>query len=121
MRYLPDIQEDGRNSFIERQFLFTIVNTCDQHYFRDALAELEQRRGEAFRQQTDETCVEIDQTLLKLIEQLQTKMSPHKAIQSKRTMFSLIVNSKKRKRSVSRKQVEPLSAKIIPRVGEANG
>jgi len=56
--------------------------------------------------------------LLKLIEQLQTKMSPHKAIQSKRSMFSLIVNSKKRKRAAFQSEVEPLGAKIIPKMGD---
>jgi hypothetical protein len=45
-------------------------------------------------------------------------MSPHKAIQSKRSMFSLIVNSKKRKRAAFQSEVEPLGAKIIPKMGD---
>jgi hypothetical protein len=43
--YLPELVEEGRNSFIERDFLFNIINTCDQNYFREALADLEIRRG----------------------------------------------------------------------------
>ena len=45
-------------------------------------------------------------------------MSPHKAIQSKRSMFSLIVNSKKRKWAAMHAEVQPLGAKIIPKMGE---
>ena len=56
--------------------------------------------------------------MLRLIEQLQTKMSPHKAIQSKRSMFSLIVNSRKRNRAALHAEVKPLEAKIKPKAGE---
>ena len=42
MMYLPDMPEDH---YIERDFLFTIVNTCDRLYFKEALAELEVRRA----------------------------------------------------------------------------
>ena len=42
MMYLPNLPEDY---YIERDFLFTIVNTCDRLYFKEALAELEVRRA----------------------------------------------------------------------------
>ena len=57
--YLPDLEE-GRNSFIERDYLFNIINSRDENYFREALAELEIRRGQQYQQQTDESGVEID-------------------------------------------------------------
>lgn len=43
MKYLPDIPLAGKH-YIERDFLFSIVNTVDPDYFRSALAELEARR-----------------------------------------------------------------------------
>ena len=43
MKYLPDIPLVGKH-YVERDFLFSIVNTVDPDYFRSALAELEARR-----------------------------------------------------------------------------
>ena len=42
MKYLPDIPLVGKH-YIEREFLFSVVNTVDPDYFRLALAELEAR------------------------------------------------------------------------------
>ena len=44
MIYLPDLPEIGK-SYIERGFVFAVVNTIDRNYFRHALAELEARRA----------------------------------------------------------------------------
>jgi hypothetical protein len=43
MKYLPDLPANGK-LYIERDFLFTIVNTIDRFYFREAMAEVEARR-----------------------------------------------------------------------------
>jgi hypothetical protein len=56
MMYLPDSAEDH---YIERDFLFTIVNTCDRLYFKEALAELEVRRAHKAKQDA-ESFIEID-------------------------------------------------------------
>jgi hypothetical protein len=56
MMYLPDLPEDY---YIERDFLFTIVNTCDRLYFKEALAELEVRRAHKAKQDA-ESFIEID-------------------------------------------------------------
>ena len=42
---IPDLPENGIH-YIERDFLFTIVNTVDRNYFREALAEIESRRSQ---------------------------------------------------------------------------
>ena len=44
MLYLPTLAETGKQ-YIEREFLFDVVNTIDPNFFRDSLAELEARRG----------------------------------------------------------------------------
>ena len=44
VEYLPDLSENGKK-YIERDFLFAIVNTIDQMFFIEALAELEERRA----------------------------------------------------------------------------
>ena len=56
MMYLPDSAEEH---YIERDFLFTIVNTCDRLYFKEALAELEVRRAHKAKQDA-ESFIEID-------------------------------------------------------------
>jgi hypothetical protein len=43
MRYLPDLPDKGKK-YIERDFLFTIVNTLDRKFFKEALAEIEANR-----------------------------------------------------------------------------
>ena len=69
MQYIPDLKDEG-NQYIERQFLFTVVNTCDREFSRSAIAELEQRRSIKVRQDLAENYVEIDQSLLNLIEKI---------------------------------------------------
>ena len=43
MEYLPNVSDD--KPYIEREFLFDIVNTVDPLFFKSALAQLEARRG----------------------------------------------------------------------------
>jgi hypothetical protein len=42
-RYLPRIDEKGKQ-YMERDFLFSIVNTIDRRFFKEALAEVNARR-----------------------------------------------------------------------------
>lgn len=56
--YLPDISEKAKQ-YIERDFLFTIVNTIDRKFFKEALAEIEARRAER-TQEAEQGYVEID-------------------------------------------------------------
>ena len=44
MRFLPDLTDNGKQ-YIERDFLFAIVNTIDKNYFRELMAEIEIRRA----------------------------------------------------------------------------
>ena len=44
MRYLPDLLDKGKK-YVERDFLFTIVNTLDRKFFKEALAEIEANRA----------------------------------------------------------------------------
>ena len=43
MKYLPEPSVTGKH-YVERDFLFCVVNTIDRNYFREALAEIELRR-----------------------------------------------------------------------------
>ena len=52
MKYLPDIPLAGKY-YIEREFLFSVVNTVDPDYFRLALAELEARRSVKSNQEAE--------------------------------------------------------------------
>ena len=58
LAYLPDISEKAKQ-YIERDFLFTIVNTIDRKFFKEALAEIHARRVER-AQEDEQGYVEID-------------------------------------------------------------
>jgi hypothetical protein len=45
-KYLPDMQDDDEPT-LDREFLFTVVNTCDGHYFPQQLRRIEAERQEA--------------------------------------------------------------------------
>ena len=87
MRFLPEISDTGKY-YIERDFLFAIVNTIDRNYFREALAEIEVRRAKR-AMQGDEGLIEIDKNLFGLLEQVQSRMSANKIVAIKRTIHSL--------------------------------
>lgn len=97
MRYLPELVENKQ--YVERDFLFAIVNTIDVNYFREALAELEIRRASKAHQEA-ESMVEIDKNLFGLLEQMQSRLSAQKQVSSKRTMRSLTGLFSKRKAPV---------------------
>ena len=59
-RYLPRINESGRQ-YMERDFLFSIVNTIDRKFFKEAVAEVNARRLR--NQDQEQGYVEIDPSL----------------------------------------------------------
>ena len=59
-RYLPRIDEKGKQ-YMERDFLFSIVNTIDRRFFKEALAEVNARRLR--NQDREQGFVEIDPSL----------------------------------------------------------
>ena len=87
MQYLPDPPEKGKY-YVERHFLFTIINTLDRRFFKEALAEIGEHRAHK-REEEDKGCVEIDSHLFELIEQCQSRMSGQRLAASKRTMNAL--------------------------------
>ena len=52
MRLIPDFSDNGKQ-YIERDFLFAIVNTIDKNYFRESMAEIEMRRAKKAAQWED--------------------------------------------------------------------
>ena len=44
MSFLSDVTDNGKQ-YIERDFLFAIVNTIDKNYFQESMAEIEMRRA----------------------------------------------------------------------------
>jgi len=59
-RYLPRINEQGKQ-YMERDFLFSIVNTIDRKFFKEAVAEVNARRLR--NQDQEQGYVEIDPSL----------------------------------------------------------
>jgi len=111
MAYLPDFK-DGAKNYIERDFLFCVVNTIDQQYFRQALAEIETRRTAKFAQAED-GLIEVDKHLFSLLEQVQSRMSAQKLAASKRTM-SALTNVVRERKIVERRMPQPLNIEMRP-------
>jgi hypothetical protein len=118
MAYLPDFK-DGAKNYIERDFLFCIVNTIDQQYFRQALAEIETRRTARFAQAED-GLIEVDKHLFSLLEQVQSRMSSQKLAASKRTM-SALTNVFRERKIVERRRPQPLNIEMRPTPKLENG
>ena len=68
MRFLPDLTENGKQ-YIERDFLFAIVNTIDKNYFRKLMAEIEMRRAKKAAQ-GEQGLIEIDRNLFGLLQRV---------------------------------------------------
>ena len=68
MRFLPDVTDNGKQ-YIERDFLFAIVNTIDKNYFRESMAEIEMRRAKKAAQ-GEQGLIEIDRNLFGLLQQV---------------------------------------------------
>ncbi len=68
MRFLPDLT-DNCKQYIERDFLFAIVNTIDKNYFRKLIAEIEMRRAKKAAQ-GKQRLIEIDRNLVGLLQQV---------------------------------------------------
>ena len=66
MDYLPNANELSHER-IQRDYLFTIINTLDPEFFPGAIAELEERKCKKIKQ-NQEQVVEVDAELLKAIE-----------------------------------------------------
>ena len=112
MLYLPTVSETGKQ-YIEREFLFDIVNTIDPTFFRDALAELEARRGKKAAEE-ESSLIEIDKNLFELLQQCQSRMSGSKLAAGKRAMHALTNLSKVRK-TPQRNPVQELEVELKPK------
>ena len=95
MRYLPDLPDKGKK-YIERDFLFTIVNTLDRKFFKEALAEIEANRAKK-SDEFEAGLVEIEPSLFELIKSCQSRLSESRLSTSKRTMHALTSLHRRRK------------------------
>ena len=76
--------------------MFAIVNTCDRDFFRNAIAELDSLKINARKNEVVDQTIEIDTQLIRILTQLNSRLSPRKALNDKRTMSSLLKSTKKR-------------------------
>ena len=112
--------KETSKSYIERGFLFAIVNTCDRDFFPNAIEELESLRLNARKENVVDQTIEIDSHLIRILSQLNSRLSPRKALNSKRTMSSLLKSTKKRSSPTKRESPAALRTKIEPKI-EAYG
>ena len=68
MRFLPDLTDNGKQ-YIERDFLFAIVDTIDKNYFRESMAEIEIGRAKKAAQ-GEQGLIEIYRNLFGLLPQV---------------------------------------------------
>ena len=98
-KYLPD-QDDKSEPQVDRDFVFTIVNTVDPNYFPSQLARIENERQEAY-EKVKEDVIEVRPEIMQLLESFGAsllKSSTNKA-SAGRSLALLKKNSKKRTRA----------------------
>ena len=65
--YLPDLIVDSE-PHVDREFVFTIVNTCDPSYFPAQLARIEKEKLDS-AQRLEEDVIEVRPEIMQLLEQ----------------------------------------------------
>ena len=66
VKYLPDIKPEA-DKFIDREFFFNVVNTCDTAFFPKQIKKLEEEQKRVAMQQQQQT-IEVEPELLQLLE-----------------------------------------------------
>ena len=85
----------GGEPHIDREFLFTIVNTLDPAYFPASLKAIEEEKREKATCEAEDV-IEVKPEILELLNAFDTPMKCSKG--SSRALCMLKKNSKKRKR-----------------------
>ena len=62
--------KDSAKTYIERGFLFAIINTCDRDFFPNAIAELDSLKINARKDEVVDQTIEIDSQLIRILTQL---------------------------------------------------
>ena len=98
LQYLPDNNPDT-DKFIDREFLFNVVNTCDQEFFPQEITKLEdEQRRQSMLQQKQ--MIEVQPELMELLEAFgKSHLKGRQSSKSARGLAALKVNSKKRSRA----------------------
>ena len=98
LQYLPDNNPDT-DKFIDREFLFNVVNTCDQEFFPEEITKLEdEQRRQSMLQQKQ--MIEVQPELMELLEAFgKSHLKGRQSSKSARGLAALKVNSKKRTRA----------------------
>ena len=92
--YLPDMQDNAEPQ-IDREFLFTIVNTIDRAYFPRELKRIDQEKLEAM-QKAEHDVIEIRPEMLELLESFGQAAHHGKKAANARSLAQLKTNAKKR-------------------------
>ena len=97
MHYIPD-QNEELELQLDREFLFSIVNTCDMTYFPRELKRIEREKEEA-SQKLQQDVIEVKPELLALLEVFgESAMGKSKSANA-RSLSLLKTKSKKRSRA----------------------
>ena len=99
-KYVPE-QLDDAEPQLDREFLFTVVNTCDRDYFPSQMRRIEDEKREA-AEKIKQDVIEVRPELLALIESFGQDTHRVSKGSSARSLAMLKKGSKKR----TRKQFE---------------
>ena len=95
-KFLPDMQDETEPQ-IDREFLFTIVNTCDRTYFPTQLKRIDREKLEA-AQKAEHDVIEIRTEMLELLESFGQNAHKGQRPANARSLAQLKKNAKKRSR-----------------------
>jgi hypothetical protein len=94
--YLPDYT-DHADKYMNRDFLFSIVNKLDPTFFTRVTSEVGVRRR-AKQAEVKETQIEIKPDLLKILQEAQREYRQRESHGNARALQSMLASKKKRKR-----------------------
>lgn len=95
-QYLPDYPEHA-DRYMNRDFLFSIVNRIDSSFFRRVTSEIGARRKEKKAEEKPQT-LEIQPDLLRILKEAQQEIRMRESHGDRRAMTSMLTSTKKRKR-----------------------
>ena len=112
-KYLPDYPEHP-DRYMNRDFLYSIINKLDTTFFQRAQIEVSDRRKEKVAE-VKPTTIQIKPDLLKVLREANARHHTRESQGDARALKSMLVMSKKRKRRDFEIDEEGLTTEFKPK------
>ena len=108
--YLPEMESEGEPQ-LDRNFVFTVVNTADKTFFPSQLHKIEERKIE-LKKQAEEDVILIKPEMLSLLESFKRDAAPSTR-KNYRSLALLKMHAKKRNRTMFEADMAEAGVKVV--------